>query len=355
MEDRGEKAAPTRGRTGRAGGLLALAVFLVAALLASLLVIGRGGEEVVVYSGRREPFVKPVIEEFERETGIRVRLLSGGATSFAHRLVEERRRPHADVFLANDAGVMEYLRLQGVLAPIESPGLESIPETLRAEDGSWTGLSVRARLLMYNKDLIAEEDMPASVLDLADERYRGRFAITRAGNSSLISHMAAIRATAGDERMREFVRGLMENEPAITSGHTDIRRMVGAGEVAFGLVNCYYFRLQLAEPRNNNVGAVYPDQKEGQTGVFVNVAGAARVKDAPNPENAAKLLDFLLRREQLQAFAEASLETPILPGLDAPEGGLELGEFKTMEMPLSGIGPVWADTLEAMESAGFAE
>ncbi len=337
-------------------GLLVLAVLVTAIIFASdIFRWDRGGESVVVYSGRREQFVIPVLERFEEQTGIRVRLLSGSATSFAHRLVEERRRPGADIFLANDAGVMEYLRLQDVLTPITVPGVDNIPPSLRADDASWVGLSARVRVLMYNRDRIRAEDAPQSIYDLTDPRYRGRFAVTRAGNSSLISHMAAIRVVEGDERMTAFVRGILDNNPVITAGHTDIRRMVGTGEVDIGLVNCYYYRLQLAESRHNNVGVIYPDQAQEQTGAFVNVAGAARIKNAPNEAAADKLLAFLLEPEQMQWFAELSLETPVLPQHDEPEGGRPLGEVKAMPMSLSKLGEVWEDTLTIMEQAGFAE
>ncbi len=337
--------------------LVVIAVIVVLAVVALVGIFSPRGqsEEIVIYSGRREQFVSPLLEDFERQTGIRVRLLSGSATSYAHRIVEERRRPLADLFLANDAGVMEYLRLQGVLRPIESPALEKLPEGFRAEDGSWTGLSARARVLMYNRELIDEDDMPHSVFDLADPSYRGRFAMTRAGNSSLISHMAAIRAHHGDERMRDFVRGVLNNDPVITSGHTDIRRMVGAGEVAFGLVNCYYYRLQLGEPRNNDVGAVYPDQDPGGSGVFVNVAGAALIAGSPNQDNASKLMEFLLEDRQLHRFAELSKETHILPDETASHDGRRLDDFRSMDMPLSDLGKVWEDTLDAMEAAGFTQ
>ncbi len=132
-------------------GLLVLAVLAAAILVASdIFRWDRDGGSVVVYSGRREQFVTPVLERFEEQTGVRVRLLSGSATSFAHRLVEERRRPGADIFLANDAGVMEYLRLQDVLAPITVPGVDNIPPSLRADDVSWVGLSARVRVLMVH-------------------------------------------------------------------------------------------------------------------------------------------------------------------------------------------------------------
>ncbi len=334
---------------------IAAAVLLLSALAAGILRKSSGSEEVVIYSGRREQFVAPVLEDFERQTGIRIRLLSGSATGFAHRIVEERRRPQADLLLANDAGVMEYLRRRGLLQPAGVQGVGSIPEKFRAEDDSWIGLSARARVLMYNRDLMQEDEVPRSLFGLTDPLYGGRFAITRAGNSSLVSHMAAVRAVHGDAGMQDFVRGVLANDPRVTSGHTDIRRMVGAGEVEFGLVNCYYFRLQLDESRNNNVGVVYPDQGEGEPGTFVNVAGAAFIAGAPNHENALKLLEFLLHPRQLQRFSDISRETPILPDAVHPEGGLPIDAFRWMDMPLSDLGAVWEDTLDAMEEAGFSE
>lgn len=340
----------------RGAGLLAIAALVIGGLFArDALREPRDGMSVVVYSGRREPFVVPVLERFGQTTGIRVQLLSGNATSFAHRLIEERRRPAADIFLANDAGVMEYLRRQGVLEPIDAPGTENIPPALRAGDRSWVGLSARVRVLMYHRDRLPADDLPQSVFDLADPRYRGRFAVTRAGNSSLISHMAALRTVEGDARSKEFLRDMLDNDPFIAAGHTDIRRMVGRGEVEIGLVNCYYYRLQRAEPRHHHVGVIYPDQAPDQSGAFVNVAGVAKIRNGPNADAAGRLLAFLLEPEQMRWFAELSLETPILPGHPAPGGGRPLDEIKIMPMSLSELGAVWEDTLAVMEQSGYAE
>lgn len=337
---------------------------LFAALLAGLLLVGillpvlrRDGDaaEIVVYSGRNENFVLPLIEQFERETGIRVRLLSGNATGLAHRIVEESHAPRADVFLANDAGIMEYVRRQGVLAPIASPLLDNVPSDFRAADASWTGLSGRARVLMYNLDMIGEAEMPQSILDLADPKYRGQFAITRSGNASMVSHIAAIRYVFGDEATTAFLKGVLANQPAITRGHSDIRRMVGSGEVAFGLVNDYYYHQQLHEPRDNRVGAIYPDQEAGRMGVFVNVAGVALLGGAPNSAHAQAFIDFLLAPEQQRQFAAISREVPILEDLAAPPFARGIGEYRRAAVRLDELGAVWADVLDLMERAGYVD
>ncbi len=311
--------------------------------------------ELIIYSGRNEDFVRPLLDKFEAETGIRTRLLSGSAASLGHRLVEESHSPQADVFLANDAGIMEFVRREQALTPINSARLTDIPAELRAEDGTWSGLSGRARVLMYNLDLINEEEMPQSIFELAEPRYHDQFAITRSGNASMVSHIAAIRNFAGDEATIELIRSILDNEPAITRGHSEIRRMVGAGEVKFGLVNNYYYHLQLREPRDNRVGAIYPDQEPEQMGVFVNVAGLALVADGPNSEEAQQFAHFMLAPEQQEMFTLISKEVPLIDEIEVPDYARGIGEFRQADTPLSELGEIWSDTLDLMEEAGYAE
>ena len=336
-----------------------LVVFsLIAVFLGSYLLIGASSalaEEIVVYSSRREQFVKPILDQFEDDTGIEVQLLTGQEAQFNLRLKEEAVNPRADVFLANDAGVMEDLRSAGVLTGAPDIVLEKIPAEFRDEDGSWFGLSARSRVIMYNKDLLSDKDLPESIFDLTDEQYRGEFAITRPGNGSMISHMAGVRREIGDDEFVSFIEDLLANEPTITGGHTDIRRAVGRGEVKLGLVNNYYYHLQLEEDQHNNVGAVYPDQGENGIGVFVNVAGAALINGGPNPESREVFINYILDEEIMSWFASISRETPLLGDVEALEYAVTIDQYKQMDISLSEIGPLWGDTLDLMESAGYTE
>jgi iron(III) transport system substrate-binding protein len=311
--------------------------------------------ELVIYSGRREQFVLPLIEEFERQTGISVQLLSGSASEYALRIMDEARNPRADIFFANDAGVMEKLRLEGMLAPYSSPALERIPSDLRAEDGSWIGLSGRARVFIYNQDLISEEEMPQSIFDLADPQYAGQFAITQAGSEAMISHLTAVRLLYGDEVLEDLIRGMLANEPAILGGHTDIRKAVGAGEFTFGLVNHYYYHLQLLEEQDNNVGGIYLDQGEDQLGTFLNVAGIALIEGAPNQAQAERFIEFLLEPEQLMMFATLNHETPVLPDAPVSEPIRPIESFRRAPVSLTELGAAWEETIGIMERAGYSE
>lgn len=311
--------------------------------------------QLTVYSGRSERFVLPLIQAFEAETGIQVQLLSGDAAQYIHRLGAERSRPRADLFLANDGAILEVARTQELLQPIASQSTDIIPDRFRAVDNSWIGLAARTRVIMYNTELAEETDVPSSILDLANPEYHGQFAITRAGNSSMVTHVSALRAVYGDDTVRDFLEGLLANEPLILRGHTDIRRAVGAGEVAFGLVNNYYYHLQLDEPVDNQVAAVYPDQGPDEMGAFVNVSGVGLVAGAPNETNALAFIEFLLRPENLEAYSYESRETPLVAGIPAYEHARTIDEYKSADLDLSALGDVYLDTLDLMEASGFAE
>jgi len=350
--------------------LRVLAVVALVALAAfSVIAVGCSGEKadgssseeatagsatnLVVYTSRNEKFVKPLLEKFTADTGIQVDALFAD-DKVVNRLKEETVSPQADVLIGNDAGALEYLRMQGVLAPMANlAGIESIDPAFRAEDNAWFGLSARTRGFIYNKDLISEADMPKSLEELADPKWKGKFAITRGGNGSMIAHVSALRAAWGDERTEEWIRAVKENAGAITDGHGDIRKAVGAGEFAFGLVNNYYYHQQLAEPTDNNVGFVYPDQGQDEMGAFVNAAGVGLVAGGPNPEAARIFAEWVLLPENQREFSNASLEVPINAAIPAPDNTAPIDSYKVNGMKLSELGVVWEDTRSLIERAGL--
>lgn len=303
--------------------------------------------ELTIYSGRREKFTLPLVEKFQAETGIKVNLITGKATEYAHRIVEEGKNTKADVFLANDAGVLEYLRLQDMLATIDSEELEKVPMNYKGKGNTWTGITVRSRIFMYNKDLITAEEMAKSMFDLTDPKYKGQFAINRAGNESMVTYFTSIKTIIGEEKTLQLIKDIMANDPLILQSHTEVRRAVGSGEVKFGLVNNYHLKVQLTEEGMNNVAAIYPDQGEDEIGTFVNVSGAAITKHANNSENALLFIEFLLQEEQQKMNAE----TPIIPNIE----GIEYEEFKASEASLGEVGPEWEATTELMREAGYSD
>lgn len=327
---------------------------LVGVLLAGgvYAMLPRKQQELVVYSARKEQFVQPLVEQFEQQTGIEVRLLTGSET-LVNKLLEERGRPQADVFFSNDAGALEYLRLQGALGANPSQAVAAVDPLFRSEDGSWVGLSARTRVLMYNKSLISEADMPKDLWELTDSKWKGQFMIARGGNGSIMAHVAALRVVWGDEKTSEWLRKVKENAGAITEGHTDIRKAVGRGEYKFGLVNNYYYHLQLAEDTDNNVGVIYPDQGEEGIGAFVNAAGVGLIKNGPNEQAAKAFVDFLLKPEQLKVFSYNSKEVPLNPEIELVPEARPIGDYRVMQVSLQTIGGAWEDVKALIEAAGL--
>lgn len=309
---------------------------------------------LVVYTSRKEAFVEPLLAKFTTDTGIKVEALYAD-DAVVNRLKEEASRPRADIMIGNDAGALEYLRLQKVLAPLPAPpaGLDSIDPAYRATDGSWFGLSARTRVFIYNKDLITETEMPATIWELTDPQWKGKFAITRGGNGSMVAHVSALRFVWGDEKSEQWIRAVKENAGAITDGHSDIRKTVGAGEFAFGLVNNYYYHLQVREPEDNNVGIIYPDQGQGDMGAMVNAAGVGFVADGPNANSAKTFAEWVLLPENQKEFSGTSLEVPLNPWIEAPEGAAAIDSYKVHALKLSSLGEVWEGTRSLIERAGL--
>ncbi len=339
----------------RSNGLAGLMLIV----LALTFLAGCGGNngsadngELVVYSSRNENFVNALLQNFEDETGIRIRALHAGGGA-VNRIIEEGRNVQADIFISNDVGALEYLRMEGFLQGYEPDGIETIDERYRALDNSWFALSARTRVLMYNRDLITEEEMPRTIWELTDPKWMGQFAITRGGNAGMIGHVSALRYDWGDDKTAEWLAAVKDNAGGIMQGHGDIRRAVGAGEFKFGLVNNYYYHQQLREPTDNNVGVIYPDQGEGEMGAVVNAAGVAFVKGAPNQENAERFLAWILLPENQREFSYASMEVPINPSIEAIGEAARITDYKVQGMPLSNLGEFFMDTKDLIEKSGL--
>lgn len=316
-------------------------------------------KQLVVYSARNENFVQPLLDKFEADTGIKVIALHGAEPL---QLVEEQNNVQADVYISNDLGALGYLAMNDVLTGTELEGIESIPADFRAEDNSYFAISARARGFIYNKDLIDEADMPKSVEDLFDldlSTIENGYAITRGGNGGMIGHVSALRYEWGDERTAEWIETIRNQAAGIYNGHGDIRRAVGEGQHAFGLVNNYYFHQQLLEPTDNNVGFIYLDQEPDQMGAVANAAGAGLVAGGPNQAAGIKFLEWLLEPENQVAFVGESLELLINAeyGAEYPEEVapyiVSFDELHIQEMPVRELGQYFEDTRLLIESSGL--
>jgi iron(III) transport system substrate-binding protein len=324
---------------------------LVAVLVLAPTTLAQPSGELVIYSGRSEPLIVPVIQLFQRQTGIKVTLQSGTATALANLVLQEQPSPRADLFIANDAGTLEFLKLKDALQTYISEQVKQIPEQFRARDGSWLGVSGRSRVIMYNTKLLRPEELPQSVFALTDPQWKDKIAMATTRNESVIAWVTALRLVKGDAFTKDYLLKLKANGIVTLNGHTDVRKAVGRGEFSLGLVNHYYYHLELRD--GSPVGVIYPDQGPTDIGVLVNAAGAAIVKNAKHLREAQRFLDFLAAPDAQKLFAELNFEYPLLPGVPTAPGVRSLETLKLMPVRLDELGKELEKTLKLLDEVGL--
>jgi iron(III) transport system substrate-binding protein len=291
--------------------------------------------DLIIYSGRSEPLMAPIIELFKQQNpNVNVQLKAAANNELAAALLEERANPQADLFITTDILTVANLGNEGVFEAYQPQGADQIPAEYRAPDNTWTSFTARARVIIYNAELLKPEEVPTSVFELTDPKWKGQIAAAGSTNGAMQAHIAAIRKLLGEQAAEEWVTGLLANDVTFFGGHTDVRKAVGAGEFKIGLVNHYYYHLQRAEPSDNNVGVIYPDQGADQMGIVVNTTAGGVVKGGPNPENARAFVDFLLTREVQYQFAELNYEYPLVAGIEPAADVKPVSEFKLAQVSM---------------------
>ncbi len=293
--------------------------------------------EVVVYVSEDQVFSQPVLERFERETGIRVRAVydteETKSTGVMNRLLAEKDNPQADLYWANEPIRAELLKQRGVAEAYASPSAEGIPPLFRDPEGYWTGFSARLRVLVVND---AQTSPPRSVLDLAEPAWRDRVVLANPLFGTTTSHIAALFVQRGDERAREFLGRLMANQLRLSASNGESADQVAAGQAAVSLVDSddAINRRRRGDP----VRMIVPDQEEGGLGCFVVPNVVVLVRNGPHPGAARRLADFLLAPETEQQLAEADCaQIPLHPGVHAPEDLPRLESLRLMEVSYAAV------------------
>ena len=308
--------------------------------------------DLVIYSGRSEPLIQPVIDAFRAKyPNVNVLLKAGSNSELANALIEEQANPQADLFITTELFTIQSLAAQGIFQAYAPVGVEQLPAEFIGDENLWTGLTRRARVIMYNKDLVSENELPTSIFDLTDLKWKGQIAAAGSTNGSMQAQIAAMGQLLGDDVTEEWLIGLIANEVTFFGGHTDVRKAVGAGEFKIGFVNHYYYHLQLAE--GSNVGIIYPDQADGQIGLITNVTSAAVINGASHPQAAQAFLDFLVSEEGQKIFAEQNYEYPLLAGVPLAEGVQPLENFRLAEVDVAQASLNFEAVFDLIEKVGL--
>ena len=278
-----------------------------------------GGESnrLVIYSGRSESLVQPLIDQFAADSGLDVDVRYGGTAELAAALLEEGENSPADLFYAQDPGGLGAVEAAGLLAPLPRERLEQVNPFFVPDSAAWVGISGRARVIVYNSTLLTESDLPADIAGFTDPQWRGRIGWAPT-NGSFQAMVTAMRAIWGAAETRAWLAGIQANDPVVYSGNTPIVEGVASGEVDVGFVNHYYLFRFLSEQ-----GESFPARNYflpgGGPGSLLMVSGAGILRSAENEANAQRFIDYLLSETGQQYFSDETFEYPVIAGVAADE------------------------------------
>ncbi|MGY2955490.1 iron(III) transport system substrate-binding protein [Pseudomonas sp. TE6349] len=326
---------------------------LLAAL--ALSVVGgtvQAADEVVVYSSRIDELIKPVFDAYTAETGVKVKFITDKEAPLMQRIKAEGEHGVADLLLTVDAGNLWQAEQMGILQPIRSDIIErNIPPQYRASSHDWTGLSLRARTIIYSTERVKPSEL-STYEALADKQWEGRLCLRTAKKVYNQSLTAILIESHGEAKAEQIVKGWVNNlSTDVFSDDNAVIQAVEAGQCDVGVVNTYYYgRLHKQNP-NLPVKIFWPNQQD--RGVHVNLSGIGLTKHAPHPEAATKLVEWMTGEQAQKLFADLNQEFPANPQVKPSDEVAAWGDFKADSIAVEVAGKRQAQAIRLMDRAGW--
>lgn len=328
---------------------LNLVAILALALPASFT---QAADELVVYSARNEQLIKPLFDAYTRKTGVAIKFVTDKEGPLMQRLKSEGANTPADLLITVDAGNLWQAAQEGLLQPVRSKVLEAnIPAHLRDPKYLWTGLSVRARTIVYNTEKVKPAELDTYEA-LADAKWKGRLCLRtskKVYNQSLVAMMIAEHGEANTEKV---VRGWVANLATdVFPDDTKMMEAIAAGQCDVGIGNTYYFgRLKEKHP-NLRLALFWPNQQG--SGVHVNISGAGVIKHAKHVQAAVQFLEWLSSEEAQNLFSDVNLEYPANPKVKPDATVASWGTFKQNVINVTKAGELQVQAVKMMDRAGY--
>ena len=340
-------------RTSTALARIALAVIIAAASTAALAQSG----EVNVYSYREQKLIAPLFDEFTKETGIKVNVVSANS-GLEQRIATEGANSPADVLLTVDVGNLTQATVAGIARPSSSATLDAeIPPAYRGDDGQWFGLTRRARVVYASKERVKQDAITYE--ELADPKWRGKICIRSGQHVYNVALIASMIAHHGEDWTEQWLKGVKANLARKPAGDDRLQvKGVYAGECDLAVGNTYYMGAMLQnnkEPEQkawaNSVNILFPNS--GDRGTHVNVSGAVVARYAPHQDNAIKLVEFLASDKGQEMYAEVNNEYPVKAGVPWSPLVKSWGDFKPDPISLNEIAGLCKKASELVDKVGF--
>jgi iron(III) transport system substrate-binding protein len=311
---------------------------------------GSDSDRLVVYSGRTQDLIKPLLDDFSEESGIGIDVRYDDSANLALLIDEEGDASPADVFISQSPGAVGFLDAAGRLASLSDDIVDMVPEGDAAADGGWVGVSGRVRTLVYNTDLVDGADLPASVLDLTAPRYAGQVALAPT-NGSFQDFVTVLRDQLGDDEAAAWLEGMAAGDPPTFGDNTAIVEAVSRGEVPMGLVNHYYaFRAKAEDPGLPIENHYFPD---GDLGSTLLVTGASVIAGSDLEDEAEQFVEFLLGAEAQRYFSDETFEYPLVAGATVNPALPPFDEISATRVDLDELGGGLERTTEMIDESGL--
>jgi iron(III) transport system substrate-binding protein len=285
---------------------------------------------LTLYNAQHDDLITAMVGGFTEQTGIKVDIRSGDDAELANQIVAEGKASPADVFVTENSPSIDLVSEAGLLAPVEKSTLAQVPSRYSPADGSWVGFAARSTVLAYNSGKLTEAQLPASLMDLADPAWKGRFGIAP-GGADFQAIVSAVLSLRGEDATRAWLKGLKDNAQ-IYQGNTAVMTAVNQGEIEAGVIYHYYWFKDRAESGDNSKNVELHYFGNQDPGAFVSVSGAGVIASSDQSDEAQQLVAYLTSPQGQQRSAESTAleyavgngvaSAPALPpldGLQAPE------------------------------------
>lgn len=330
----------------------AVAVGLVALMTVALASCGQSAD-VTIYSGRNEQLVGGLLAQLEAQVGGTVEVRYGDSAELAAQILEEGDASEADVFFSQDAGALGALDGAGRLSPLPQATLDVVPAPYRAEDGSWVATSARSRVLFYDPGQVPAAQLPNTLDELTDPRWKGRIGYPPT-NASWQAFVTGIRVLRGEDGARRWLTAFRANEPVRFGNNVEVLTGVDRGQIALGLSNHYYFYERVQELGEAGVNARVHYVPGGDPLGLVNVAGAGVLRTSDDTPAATRAVDFLLSEQAQRYFADETAEYPVRAGITSTRNRLPaLSTLQPPDIELSELASL-QQTLALLQETGLS-
>ena len=325
---------------------------LAAAALMALSNVAQAADEVVVYSSRIDELIKPVFDAYTAKTGTKVKFITDKEAPLMARIKAEGDNTPADLLLTVDGGNLWQAEQMGILQPLNSDVVKTnIPAQYRSSSDAWTGLSLRARTIVYSPERVQQSEL-STYEALADENWEGRLCLRTSKKVYNQSLTATLIETHGAEKTEEIVKGWVNNLATdVFADDTALIQAVDAGQCDVGIVNTYYYGRLHAQQPDLKARLFWPNQQD--RGVHVNLSGIGLTKHAPHPEAARKLVEWMTTPEAQSIFADINMEFPANPDVKPSAEVAAWGDFKADTIPVEVAGRRQAEAIMLMDRAGW--